>query len=68
MADFRADPVANPLQTPSGKIELFSKTLFDMGKPDVIPAVGKYIPEWEGRYTHPQADKYRVKAGNIFSE
>jgi anaerobic dimethyl sulfoxide reductase subunit A len=48
MADFRADPGANPLQTPSGKIELFSKTLWDMSKPDVIPAIAKYIPEWEG--------------------
>jgi anaerobic dimethyl sulfoxide reductase subunit A len=45
--DFRADPQKNLLNTPSGKIEIFSKTLFDMGKPDEIPAVPKYIPEWE---------------------
>jgi len=41
--DFRADPEAHPLDTPSGKIEIFSKTLFDMGKPDVMPPVPKYI-------------------------
>ena len=46
-SDFRADPQKYPLNTPSGKIEIFSKTLFDMGKPDEIPAVPKYIPEWE---------------------
>lgn len=48
--DFRKDPVKNPLNTPSGKIELFSKQLFDMKKPDVIPAVPKYIREWESPF------------------
>jgi anaerobic dimethyl sulfoxide reductase subunit A len=57
MASFRQDPVANPLQTPSGKIELFSKTLWDMGKPETIPALGKYIPEWEG-VSDPLRSKY----------
>jgi DmsA/YnfE family anaerobic dimethyl sulfoxide reductase A subunit len=45
-ADFRLDPLKHPLNTPSGKIEIFSKTLYEMNKPDVIPAVPKYIPEW----------------------
>ena len=49
--DFRHDPQKYPLNTPSGKIEIFSKTLFDMGKPDEIPAVPKYIPEWENPFT-----------------
>ncbi len=40
----------NPLKTPSGKIEIFSKTLFEIGKPDEIPAVPKYIPEWENPF------------------
>jgi anaerobic dimethyl sulfoxide reductase subunit A len=50
-ADFRHDPQKNPLNTPSGKIEIFSKTLYEMGKPDEIPAVPKYIPEWENPYS-----------------
>jgi anaerobic dimethyl sulfoxide reductase subunit A len=31
-------------------VELFSKQLFDMGKPDTIPAVPKYIQEWESPF------------------
>ncbi len=50
LADFRSDPQKYPLKTPSGKIEIFSKTLFDMGKSDNIPAVPKYIPEWENPF------------------
>lgn len=46
-ADFRADPLKYPLNTPSGKIEIFSKQLHDMGNPNEIPAVPKYIREWE---------------------
>ncbi len=49
-ADFRRDPQNFPLDTPSGKIEIFSKTLYEMGKPDEIPAVPKYIPEWESPF------------------
>jgi anaerobic dimethyl sulfoxide reductase subunit A len=45
--DFRRDPQKYPLKTPSGKIEIFSKTLYDMDRPDEIPAVPKYIPEWQ---------------------
>jgi anaerobic dimethyl sulfoxide reductase subunit A len=50
-ADFRADPTKYPLNTPSGKIEIFSKKLHDMGKPNEIPAVPKYIQEWENPFT-----------------
>jgi len=49
-ADFRRDPKKYPLDTPSGKIEIFSKTLYDLGQPDEIPAVPKYIPEWENPF------------------
>jgi anaerobic dimethyl sulfoxide reductase subunit A len=48
--DFRRDPERYPLNTPSGKIEIFSKALFEMGCPDEIPAIPKYIPEWENPF------------------
>jgi len=49
-ADFRRDPEKFPLKTPSGKIEIFSKQLFDLGNPEEIPAVPKYIQEWESPF------------------
>ncbi len=55
-ADFRKDPQKHPLNTPSGKIELFSKRLYDMGKPDTIPAVPKYITEWESPFGEESRD------------
>ena len=42
------DLANNPFETPSGKIELFSKALYDMNNPKEIPAVAKYVPAWEG--------------------
>jgi anaerobic dimethyl sulfoxide reductase subunit A len=49
-ADFRLDPEKHPLTTPSGKIELFSKALFEKGNPAEIPPVPKYIQEWESPF------------------
>ncbi len=48
--DFRKDPRKHPLNTPSGKIEIFSGRLFRMGNPSEIPAVPKYIREWESPF------------------
>ena len=59
--DFRRDPVGHPLPTPSGRIEIFSKKLFDLKKPASIPAVPKYIQEWESPFG-PEAAKYPLQA------
>ncbi len=59
-ADFRRDPVAHPLPTPSGRIEIFSKRLFDLNRPDDIPAVPKYIREWESPFG-PEAGDYPLQ-------
>ncbi|MBW7932604.1 MAG: molybdopterin-dependent oxidoreductase [Gemmatimonadaceae bacterium] len=47
---FRANPEKHPLSTPSGKIEIFSRQLHEMNRPDEIPAVPKYIEEWESPF------------------
>lgn len=49
-ADFRRDPAHYPLATPSGKIEIFAAALHQMGRPDEIPAVPKYVREWESPF------------------
>ncbi len=49
LADFRADPEAHPLSTPSGKIEIFSVALHALASPEV-PPVPKYIQEWESPF------------------
>jgi len=59
-ADFRADPEGHPLDTPSGKIEIFSQRLHDMGNPE-IPAVPKYLQEWESPFGA-EADRYPLQA------
>ena len=53
LADWRSDPDAHPLDTPSGKIELFSEQLAAVaealrGTPDegAITPVPTYVPEW----------------------
>ncbi len=60
-ADFRVDPVAHPLSTPSGKIEIFSQKLHAMKAPREIPAVPKYIQEWESPFG-PEARTYPLQA------
>jgi anaerobic dimethyl sulfoxide reductase subunit A len=60
-ADFRADPIAHPLNTPSGKIEIFSQQLHDLSRPNEIPAVPKYIQEWSSPFG-PEAEQYPLQA------
>lgn len=55
LEDFRADPEANPLETPSGKIEIYSAKLAEMSKTwtfddprDKLTALPEHIATWEG--------------------
>jgi anaerobic dimethyl sulfoxide reductase subunit A len=48
--DFRQDPEKHPLKTPTGKIEIFSEALFARNLPEEVPAVPKYIQEWESPF------------------
>jgi anaerobic dimethyl sulfoxide reductase subunit A len=60
-ADFREDPAKHPLRTPSGKIEIYSSRLADM-RIEGLPAVSKFIPEWEGGPWDPLFTKYPLQA------
>ncbi|MDF2627591.1 MAG: dmsA [Symbiobacteriaceae bacterium] len=55
-----ADPEKNKFATPSGKIELFSKALFDRKNPQFVPAVPKYVPAFDGP-SDPLVEKYPLQ-------
>ncbi|MDX1699365.1 MAG: DMSO/selenate family reductase complex A subunit [Melioribacteraceae bacterium] len=55
--EFRENPERNKLNTPSGKIELFSKQLYDLKNPQYIPPIPKYIEEWESPFGK-ESEKY----------
>ncbi|CAH2603251.1 dimethyl sulfoxide reductase subunit A [Rhodovastum atsumiense] len=63
---FRDDPKANPLATPSGKIEIFSKRLWDIGHKwelppgDRIPALPEFTHEPEG-YLSPKRQDFPLQ-------
>ena len=70
LKDFRSDPVANPLDTPSGKIEIFSTkmwqakqewTIEDPREGDVIDAIPVYRPYWEGAEDTETRKKYPLQ-------
>jgi anaerobic dimethyl sulfoxide reductase subunit A len=46
-ADEIRDPEHFPFPTPSGKVEICCKALFDLGHPE-IPCIPRYLPAWEG--------------------
>jgi len=63
---FREDPEAHPLKTPSGKIEIFSRQLWDLAQNwtlpqgDVISALPEYHPTW-GMPGAAEAEKYPLQ-------
>ncbi|QKJ87825.1 Trimethylamine N-oxide reductase I catalytic subunit [Paramixta manurensis] len=65
-ADFRADPLLNPLGTPSGKIEIFSQTVAKMNYAD-CPGLPGWLPpyEWHGS---PIAEKYPLSLNTAHPE
>ena len=63
---FRTDPEANPLATPSGKIEIYSERLAEiadtwtLGKGDVIRPLPEYVSSWEG-HESPETSQYPLQ-------
>jgi biotin/methionine sulfoxide reductase len=52
LSDFRDDPEKEPLQTPSGRIEITSGTITAFMQPDILPHPAWYPPtEWLGNAT-----------------
>jgi Tat-targeted selenate reductase subunit YnfE len=66
LKDFRDDPTANPLKTPSGKIEIFSEALqtiadtWTLDPVDIIDPLPVYAPGVEG-YDDPLKAKYPLQ-------
>ena len=66
---FRKDPIANPLGTPSGKIEIYSETLakiasaWDLGKDDVIEPIPVYTAGFAE--TDIPTDKYPLRCSGF---
>ncbi|MEA5660476.1 MAG: molybdopterin-dependent oxidoreductase, partial [Cutibacterium granulosum] len=70
LADFRKDPTAHPLDTPSGKIEIYSHRLAAMSRAwqfgtfheklpgDKLTALPEYVATWEGAEEARASTKY----------
>jgi anaerobic dimethyl sulfoxide reductase subunit A len=64
--DFREDPENHPLPTDSGKVEIFSPRLWEIGhtwelpEGDKITALPEYVPCWEG-VSDPLKEKYPLQ-------
>lgn len=62
--EFRENPVANPLKTPSGKIEIFSNVINDRAKTwslpegDALHPIPVYESTWDGPDDYETAKKY----------
>ncbi len=53
------DPENNPFPTPSGRIEICSQLIEEMGNPELTP-IPKYMPNWEDR-SDPLVRKYPLQ-------
>ncbi len=64
-ADYIADPEANPLRTPTGKIEIFSVKMAEfnatIGDAAESPPIPKYVQEWFSPFG-PEAEEYPLQA------
>lgn len=60
LKDFVADPEGHPLDTPTGRIELFSTLMHRRGDPQRIPAVPRYIQEEESPFGS-EAEQYPLQ-------
>lgn len=73
LAEFRADPAANPLPTPSGKIEIYSDQLrrmaekwqFGVFRPELegdrLVPLPEYVETWEGPIEARTSEKYPLQ-------
>ncbi|WP_172120797.1 DMSO/selenate family reductase complex A subunit [Actinomyces faecalis] len=70
MKDFRDDPVAHPLKTPSGKIEIYSQRLEEMSHTwvfegeragDKLTALPEHLDTWEGALEARHNDAYPLQ-------
>jgi anaerobic dimethyl sulfoxide reductase subunit A len=59
-ADQIRDPVKNPFKTPSGKIEIFSRRIYDLRRPHEILGIPGYTPPPEGPQD-PLREKYPLQ-------
>ncbi len=71
LKEFREDPEANPLETPSGKIEIYSQQLHDLNEKwefdeslpgNRITALPEYVATWEAPKKQPRTRTTRCSA------
>lgn len=67
LADFRRDPDANPIKTPSGKVEIYSARLADIASKweldsdEKITAIPEFCPSWESHLDTKALEKYPLQ-------